>query len=126
MKLVVQLLAFVGAAIGLWYIVFVPRKGKRSAILVPGWHYDEAVAETERLRAAYEDRLAANAAAESVRQAEWRRLRDEERARAIEADARLADTTAVLHELVAVVQDARVEVARLAGLGGAGVRDADR
>jgi hypothetical protein len=119
-RLLVQVGIFVVAAAGLWYAVLQARKDRqgnpRSALLVPGWEHDRQIAETERVRAAYEARLADVQRDQDARQAEWRRLRDEERARAAEADLRLSASTAVLRELVTVVGEARVEVARLAGV----------
>jgi hypothetical protein len=121
-------LALTGVA-ALWYAILVGRKDRsgnpRSALLVPGWQHDAALAETERLRAAYEARLVDAHREQDARQAEWRRLRDEERARATEADLRLSASTAVLRELVTVVGEARIEVARLAGVSAGATRGDD-
>jgi adenylate kinase len=51
-----------------------------------------------------------------ARIAESRRQRDEERARSIEADERLRETVEVLRELTRTISEARLEVARLAGI----------
>jgi hypothetical protein len=129
LRLIGQVGLAVAGVAGLWYAVLVGRKDRegkpRSALLVPGWQHDAALTETERVRAAYETRLADAQRDQAARQAEWRRLRDEERARAAEADLRLSASTAVLRELVTVVGEARIEVARLAGVSAGATRGDD-
>lgn len=120
LELLGQLGLAVGATVALFYAVLVGRRDRdgrpRSALVVPGWQHDAALAETERIRQAYEARLLDTQREADARQAEWRRLRDEERVRAAEADERLSASTAVLRELVTVIHEARTEVARLAGV----------
>lgn len=121
LKLIPQLGLFVIATGALWWAVLTPRKdgdGKRTRppLLVPGWHYERGIADADRRCHLAEARVQEAERDWVSRQSEWRRLRDEERARAAEADLRLSASTAVLRELVTVVGEARIEVARLAGV----------
>jgi hypothetical protein len=96
--------------------LLVHKRADRAAYLVPGYLYDDARSEAERVRVAYEARILDGHRDMDARIAESRRQRDEERARSIEADERLRETVEVLRELTRTISEARLEVARLAGI----------
>jgi hypothetical protein len=90
---------FVIGVVAIWRIVFTPRKRKdsegrereRSAIAVAGWQHDQLLDDMDALRT-QRDRREQEIQAETERRvAEWRTLRDEERARAAESDVRLRE-----------------------------------
>jgi len=95
---------FVAAVAALWRLIFTPRKGKtedgrdqvRSAVLVPGWEHDRLIDLLEQVRLINDRREQELRADFDKRVADWRKLRDEERARASESDARLREMDARL------------------------------
>ncbi len=90
---------FIVGLIALWRLIFTPRKrrmpdGKereRSAIVTPGWVHDATVDELENVRIAHARILKEMRDEFDRRVTEWRQLRDEERARAVESDSRLRE-----------------------------------
>jgi hypothetical protein len=77
---------------------------------------DVASAQLNAQRTAYEKQLADERAEFDQRLGEWRRFRDEERARAIESDQRLRVQVELSKELSGYIGDARAELYRLSGL----------
>jgi hypothetical protein len=75
-------------------------------------------AELEAVRTTYERRLTDDRAEFDQRLGEWRRFRDEERARAIESDQHLRAQVEITKELGRSLSEARVELGRIAGLLG--------
>ena len=76
--------------LALIYVILWPRKthdGKpKSAVVVPGWVHDRAIAEAEAIRDFYKKALKEEQDRSSVRVQEWRGFRDEERAARIDAE----------------------------------------
>lgn len=95
---------FIVGIVVLWRLIFTPRKGKtedgrdreRSAIVVPGWEHDRLIELLAQVRLLGERREQELRDDFNKRVADWRKLRDEERARASESDARLREMDARL------------------------------
>lgn len=104
---------FVTAAAALWYFILIPRKthdGKpKSSVLVPGWIYDEAIADEDRVRLAYAEQLKTEQLKNDARIAEWRGFRDEE-------SARLKNTEIQRDALLLAVTDLAANVETLLGI----------
>ncbi len=128
-KLIAQLGVAVAMALILWYAVFVPRKRKsssgedvKSALLVPGWIYEEAKSETERVRTMYARMLLEEQQRSELRITEWRGFRDEEKARRIDAEN---DTKKLLTAIDGLASDVAflVEIQRITGGDRRGARN---
>lgn len=110
-------LAVVGVT-ALWWAVFVPRKAKdgekRSALIVPGWQYDESQSEIQRTRLFYEAALRDTQDQANTRIAEWRGFRDEAIAKATDADE---DRRKLLEAVTSASRDISLllELQRMAG-----------
>ncbi len=126
LKLLLQL-GLVGLVIyGVWYVLLTPRKDKegkeRSPLLVVGSSHDKAVAAAQRstteIRRFYEELLGSERSQQSNRVAEWRALREEEKARATEADERLKENSVLLRDLANDLKEARLDLARAVALLG--------
>lgn len=112
--------------IGVWYALLTPRRTKdgkeRSPLLVIGSSHDRTVAEANRsaneIRRFYEETLELERKASERHVGEWRALREEERVRAAEADARLQENTRLLSTLANDLKEARLDLARAVALLG--------
>ncbi len=114
---------FIAAIAALWRLIFTPRKGKtddgrekpRSAIVVPGWQHDALIDQLELVRLANDRREQEMRAEFDRRVAEWRKLRDEERARAAEADDRLREMDKLMSEFDGVLDQMLALLTEIAG-----------
>ena len=118
-KLVIQFSLVSVVIYGIWLILVKPRMRKgeeKSPIFVLGSSHDREVdachAETEQVRHFYEGLLESERSQHDTRVGEWRALREEEKARATEADERLRDNTVILRDLATDLREARLDLAR--------------
>lgn len=125
-KLVIQFALVAVVIYGVWLVLVRPRKGKEGAeqspIFVLGSSHDREVgiagAEAAEVRRFYEALLESERSQHDARVGEWRALREEEKARATEADERLRENTAVLTALAGDLKEARIDLARAVALLG--------
>ena len=124
-KLIGQLALVAIVIYGVWLILVKPRVQageEKSPIFVLGSSHDREIAaaseETERVRKFYEALIESERAQYDSRIGEWRTLREEEKARAVEADERLRENSAVIRELASDLKEARLDLARAVAILG--------
>lgn len=124
-KLVVQFALVSVFVYGVWLVLVRPRvrQGQeQSPIFVLGSSHDREVGaanqETEKVRRFYEALIESERQQHDARVGEWRALREEEKARATEADERLRENTALLRDLATDLKEARLDLARAVALLG--------
>lgn len=125
-KLIVQFALASVIIYGVYLVLVKPRKGRggeyTSPVFVLGSAHDREVeaanAETDEVRHFYEALLESERSQHDTRVGEWRALREEEKARATEADERLRQNTALLRDLATDLKEARLDLARAVALLG--------